>query len=274
MSTNVVKKEEAGLPAELMDDILSTAGEGIDFNASELEIPFIRVAQGTSPQLKKSDAKHIAGLNQGDVFNTLTKEKWDGEKGIIVVPCYQATVYPEFIPEDQGGGYLGLIDPSDPRLNQSTRQGAKEFLADGNEVIKTDQHYCLVVDEDGIFQKAIIDFKSTGLKVSRRWKTQIAMQKVKHPKTGEMETPALFATMWKLSVVEESKTVDGSLRSWYNWSIEKVGFVQNKSLFNEAKKFRASITKGEVKAASEDQPVQNAAPADKDTLPKDDDIPF
>jgi hypothetical protein len=26
--------------------------------------------------------------------------------------------------------------------------------------------------------------KSTQLKVSRRWKTQIAMQKVKHPNTG------------------------------------------------------------------------------------------
>ena len=26
--------------------------------------------------------------------------------------------------------------------------------------------------------------KSTQLKVSRRWKTQIAMQKIKHPKTG------------------------------------------------------------------------------------------
>lgn len=270
MANNVVKKEEAGLPATIMDDILLTAGEGIDFDASELEIPFIRVAQGTSPQLKKSDAKYIAGLNQGDVFNTLTKETWDGEKGITVIPCYQATVYPEFIPEDQGGGYLGPIDPSDPRLTQTTRQGAKEFLANGNEVIKTDQHYCLVLGEDGMTQKAIIDFKSTGLKVSRRWKTQIAMQKVKDAQ-GKMRTPALFATMWKLSVIEESKTVDGSLRSWYNWSIEKVGYVQDKAVFDEAKEFRASITKGEVKAAADDEMKTTNSSS---TPPQDDDIPF
>ena len=52
MSTNVVKKEEAGLPAELMDDIMLTAGEGVDYDTSELQIPFIRVIQALSPQIK------------------------------------------------------------------------------------------------------------------------------------------------------------------------------------------------------------------------------
>ena len=60
MANQVAKKEEAGLPAEMMDDIFDTAGEGTTYEASELQIPFVRVAQGTSPQLKKSDMKHIA----------------------------------------------------------------------------------------------------------------------------------------------------------------------------------------------------------------------
>lgn len=271
MANAVTKKEEAGLPAEIMEDIFATEGEGIDFEASELEIPFIRVAQGTSPQLKKSDAKFIAGLNQGDVFNTLTKETWDGEKGITVIPCYQVTTYPEFIPEEQGGGFLGVRNPSDPELSQTTRVGAKEFLPNGNEVVKTDQHFCLVIGEDGMVQPAIVDFKSTGLKVSRRWKTQIAMQKVRDGQ-GNMRTPALFATMWKLTVIEESKTVDGSLRSWYNWSVEKESLVTDKALFNEAKSFREQIVKGEAKATQEDQPEMKQAQA---VSPEDDtDIPF
>ena len=86
-----------------------------------------------------------------------------------------------------------------------------------------------------------------------------------------MRTPALFSTMWKLAVVEESKTVDGSLRSWYNWSVEKVGFVQKKSLFNEAKAFRESIMKGEAKAVKEEVPAN----AKKSSTPlTDDDVPF
>ena len=91
MSTKLAKKEEAGVPAELMDDILETAGEGTSYEADELQIPFVRVAQGTSPQLKKSDMKYIPDLRQGDVFNTVSGQIWDGEEGITVIPCYQVT---------------------------------------------------------------------------------------------------------------------------------------------------------------------------------------
>ena len=271
MSTKLAKKEEAGVPAELMDDILETAGEGTSYEADELQIPFVRVAQGTSPQLKKSDMKYIPDLRQGDVFNTVSGQIWDGEEGITVIPCYQVTTYPEFTPGEQGGGFIGLRSPSDPDLSQTTRQGAKEFLPNGNEVIKSDQHFCLILGDDGMYEPAIVDFKSTGLKVSRRWKTQIAMQKIKDGK-GVMRTPALFATMWKLTVVEESKTVEGEMRTWYNWAVEKVGLVQDKSLFMEAKAFRESVMKGEAKAQQEEAPVRGSAPAAQ--MPTDEDIPF
>jgi len=107
--------------------------------------------------------------------------------------------------------------------------------------------------------------KSTQLKVSRRWKTQIAMQKVKDSK-GQMRTPALYATMWKLSTTEESN----QMGTWYNWQVEKVGFIQDKAMFDEAKSFRESIAKGEVKAAAD--PETSDSDATKDL--KDDDIPF
>lgn len=269
MANAVAKKEEAGLPAEMMDLIVDTAGEGIDFDASDLQIPFIRVAQGTSPQLKKSDSKYMPNLRQGDIFNTVSGQIWDGEEGITVIPCYQTTSYPEFYPESQGGGYVGNRSPDDPDLQRTERQGAKEFLPNGNEVIKSDQYYCLVLSEDGDYNPAIVDFKSTGLKVSRRWKTQITMQKVKDSK-GVMRTPALFSTIWKLTVVEESKTVDGSLRSWNNWQIEKVGFVQDRNLLDAAISFRKSVEKGEAKAVSEEvAPTPTQA-----TQMPDDDVPF
>ena len=85
-----------------------------------------------------------------------------------------------------------------------------------------------------------------------------------------MRTPALFATMWKLSVVEESKTVDGAMRSWSNWQIEKVGFVQDRNLLNAAIDFRKSVEKGEAKAVQEDAPA--SAPVQQ--MPEDDDVPF
>ena len=270
MANAVVKKEEAALPAEMMDLIVDTAGEGIDFEASDLQIPFIRVAQGTSLQLKKSDSKYMPDLRQGDIYNTVSGQIWDGEEGITVIPCYQTTSYPEFYPESQGGGYVGNRSPDDPDLQRTERKGAKEFLPNGNEVIKTDQYYSLILGEDGDYNPAIVDFKSTGLKVSRRWKTQMTMQKIKDSK-GVMRIPALFSTIWKLTVVEESKTVDGSLRTWNNWHVEKVGFVQDRKLLDAAIKFRKSVEKGEAKAVSEESPTVKS-PAQQ--MPGDDDVPF
>jgi hypothetical protein len=261
MSTEIAKKEEAGLPAAMMDDILATAGEGVDYDTSELQIPFIRVIQALSPQIKKSDPAFIKGASQGDAFNTVTGQFWGGEDGITVIPCYQETKYLEFVPLESGGGFVGERQVSDPELAQTTRNGAKEILPNGNELVKSDQHYCILVGEDGISQPAIVDMKSTQLKVSRRWKTQIAMQKVKDSK-GQMRTPALYATMWKLSTTEESNTMG----TWYNWQVEKVGFIQDKALFDEAKSFRESIMKGEAKAVVEEPATTSTAP--------DDDVPF
>jgi hypothetical protein len=146
-----------------------------------------------------------------------------------------------------GGGFKGEIPANSPLLQQTTRSGSKELLPNGNELVKSDQHFCLIVEEDGSYQPVVIDMKSTQLKVSRRWKTQIAMQKVKHPKTGAMMTPPVFATMWRLYSVEESNDQG----SWNNWQVERIGLLENRDLLLEAKAFRDSIAAGEVKAAPE-----------------------
>ena len=244
----VAKKKETAVSTDVMDDILEFAGEGAAFDSSEMQIPFVRILQAMSPQLKKREAEYIEGSEQGDMFNTVTKQHWTGEDGITVIPCYQTTKYLEFTPRDQGGGFRGEIPATDPVLQRTERQGAKEMLPNGNELVKSDQHYCLIVEADGTYQPVVIDMKSSQLKVSRRWKTQIAMQKIKHPKTGAMITPPLFATQWKFTTIEESNDQG----SWFNYQIEKVGLLESRDLMLEAKSFRDSVAAGEVKAAPEE----------------------
>jgi hypothetical protein len=266
MNTAVAKAKSAEVSTDVLDDIFDTAGEGAAFDSSEMQIPFIRVLQALSPQLNKKKPEYIESAAQGDLFNTVTGQSWAGEEGITVIPCFQTTKYLEFVPRDLGGGFKGELAANDPALQRTTRAGAKELLSNGNELVKSDQHFCLVVNEDGSYQPAVIDMKSTQLKVSRRWKTQIAMQKIKNPKTGALVTPAVFATMWKLTTTEESNDQG----SWNNYQVEKVGLVTNRDLLLEAKSFRDSIAAGEVKAAAEDM-----MPATASTAPvRDDEIPF
>ena len=147
----------------IMDDILNSAGEGIDYDTNELQIPFIRAIQALSPQIKKNDPQFIEGASQGDLFNTVTGEFWDGEEGIVVIPCYQETKYLEFVPRDQGGGFVGEIEVDSPVLSQTTRDRSVEILPNGNQLVKSDQHYCMVLNDDGSAQPAIIDMKSSAL---------------------------------------------------------------------------------------------------------------
>ena len=247
MSTDIATKKATDISTDVMDDIFEFAGEGTSFDSSEMQIPFVRLLQPLSPQLNKKKAEYIEGASAGDAFNNVTGQHWDGEAGIDVIVCYQTTKYLEFVPRDMGGGFKGEIPANSSLLQQTTRQGSKEILPNGNELVKSDQHFCLVLDDDGAYQPAVIDMKSTQLKVSRRWKTQIAMQKVRHPSTGALVTPAVFATMWKLTTTEESNDQG----SWNNYQVEKVGLVESRDLLLEAKAFRDSIMAGEVKAAPE-----------------------
>jgi len=263
MANEVATAKNTALSAALLEDMVLDAGEGAAFSADEMQIPFVRLLQALSPQLNKKKAEYIEGASSGDAFNNVTGQYWDGEQGLTVIPCYQTTKYLEFTPREMGGGFRGEINPNNPVLQQTTRSGSKEILPNGNELVKSDQHFCLIVDEDGGFQPAVIDMKSTQLKVSRRWKTQIAMQKVTLP-DGRKVTPPVFATMWKLRSVEESNDQG----SWSNWAVEKDGLVKDRDLYQEARTFRKSIEAGEVKAAP-DEHEQSAARQEADQ-----DIPF
>jgi|TARA_R110002020_G_scaffold69337_3_gene180501 hypothetical protein len=262
MANAVATAKGVEVSTDVMEDIFETAGEGASFDSSEMQIPFVRILQAMSPQLSKKKPEYIDGATQGDVFNTVTGQHWDGDMGITVVPCYQTTKYLEFVPREQGGGFQGERPANDPDLTKTTREGAKEILPNGHELVRSDQHYCLVVEEDGSFQPAVIDMKSSQLKVSRRWKTQIAMQKVKHPKTGAMVTPAVYATVWRISTTEESNDQG----TWGNYQVAKEGLVTSRDLLMEAKAFRESIMAGEVKAARE--------PDTSGSVDEDNEIPF
>ena len=252
MANAVTKAQETAVSTDVFADIFDSAGDGVNFDSSEMQIPFIRTLQALSPQLNKNKPEFIKGATAGNIFNTVTVE----------------TKYLEFVPVDQGGGFKGELQASNPDLQNTTRVGRQELLPNGNEVVKSVQYYVLVVDEEGSFQPAIVDFKSTMLKVSKRWNTQISMQKIRNPKTGQLITPPIYSTMWRLVVVEESNDKG----SWNTWGVERIGLVSNKDIYDEAKLFSKSVTSGQVRVAAD--PEQGVGKPGPSSRVKEDEIPF
>ena len=123
MANAVAKAKSAALSTDVMDDMFADGGEGTAFDASELMIPYVRLAQQMSPQINKKDAQvSLRVLSSGDMFNTLTNAVYDGEDGLNVVPCLRHNqVCKEFVTRENGGGFVQELDASDPVIAQTTQ---------------------------------------------------------------------------------------------------------------------------------------------------------
>ena len=259
--SEVAKKKGTELSTDLMADMFAVAGQGAAFDVDELIVPNIKIAQQMSPELKKSDAKFIAGLSASDMFNSLTSEKYDGEKGISFIACHTDTTYVEFGPKEGGGGFVGILEKGDPRISQTTRDGSTEVLSNGNELVVNDNFYGLILLEDGGSEPVVIPMASTKRKIARRWKSMISLQRIEH--NGVKKPAPITATIWTLKVVDETNKRN---ETYGNFSVSKSRQLGNddRALFQEAEAFRSSVVKGEVKAAEE-------SPSSSDD---GDDIPF
>ena len=80
----VTKKKKSEISTDVID-FSSQAGVGFEnVGAQEMAIPFLKIASSQTPEVKKSNAKFVEGLEQGHVFNSVTKEFYGD---ILVVPC-------------------------------------------------------------------------------------------------------------------------------------------------------------------------------------------
>jgi hypothetical protein len=127
----------------ILEEMSKDSGGGFEeVTSSDVQIPFVRVIQAMSPQIKKSDSAFIKGAGQGDIFNTVTKQFWSAEDGILVIPTYFQQKLLEFVPREQGGGFVGELKASSEEVKKAQRNDmGAELLENGNELVRTAQHY-------------------------------------------------------------------------------------------------------------------------------------
>ena len=147
----------------------------------------------------------------------------------------------EFVPRTAGGGFVGELssDSDDVRRAVRDKDLGMEILPNGNELVRTAQHYIKIVHEDGTLESAIVDMKKTQLKVSRKWITLIAMQK----HNGSV-LPS-FANTYTLKSIEDGNDKG----SWYSWSVSIGGRVGSIEAYNDCKELHSTIKRGELQLA-------------------------
>jgi hypothetical protein len=188
-----------------------------NIGSKDLALPFLKILSQLSPQVTMGDASYIPEAKAGMIFNTVTSELYDGQKGIQVVPCYYKLQYIEW--RDRGSersnAPVNIYSSDSDIMSKTTRaEDNKDRLENGNYVEETASHFVLLVDQDLPQETALITMKSTQRKKSKKWNSMMMSVKAKK-KDGSIYKPAPFTQVYNVRTVLEKN----SLGAWYGWDI-------------------------------------------------------
>ena len=240
--TGTVTKMKENLPS--MDLFEADAHQGFDnMDQNDLALPFLRILGQLSPQVNKRDAKYVNGAESGMIYNTVTGELYDGDKGINVIPCYYKREYVEWTDRGEGtGAPVAVHSATSAIVQEATRDSiGKDRLKNGNYLENTASYFVMIC-KDQCAETALITMKSTQLKVSRTWNSM--MNGLKLQGKNGLFTPPMCSHMYNLKTVQQSNDKG----TWFGWTVSKIGPVKDRGLYEQAKGFADSVKKGDVQA--------------------------
>ena len=248
----VTEKKSAGLPSNIFE---GDAAKGLgNIGQQDLALPFLKILGQLSPEVNKRDGMYVEGAEPGMIFNSVSGDLFDGVKGIDVIPCFYKLEYIEWKDRGEGPGAPDAIYHSSSDIMSKTKADAcyKDRLPNGNYIEKTASHFVIVTGDSP--STALISMKSTQLKISRKWNSMMSGIKLKG-KNG-LYTPASFSHIYKLKTTQMSNDKG----TWFGWEVSKVGPITDASIYQQAKTFSDSISKGAVKAKhGEQKPAESSS---------------
>jgi len=243
----VAEKKTAGLPSNMFEE---DAAKGLGkIGQEDLALPFLKILGQLSPEVNKRDGKYVEGAEPGMIFNSVSGELYDGVKGINVIPAFYKLEYIEWKDRGEGPGAPVAIYDSSSDVMSKTKPDAnyKDRLPNGNYIEKTASHFVIITGDSP--STALISMKSTQLKISRKWNSMMSGIKLKGQ--NGLFTPASFSHIYRLKTTQMSNDKG----TWFGWEVSKVGPITDQSLYQQAKTFSESISKGSVRAKhGEDKP--------------------
>jgi hypothetical protein len=219
----------------------------------DMAIPRLVILQSLSPQCQKGQPGYIKGAESGQLFNSVTGELFDGEKGVNVIPVAYRKTHIEWTPRAKGGGFVKDHGPDGGILEATTKDPntGRNILQGGNEITISAEYYIFLLDDEGNLDGSLmLSMSGTQLKKSRKWNSLINALQVPDGETGGTFNPAMFYKSYKLTTTPE-KNDKGSWMGWVITPDDDVMDIPNgMALYQMAKEFNAKVREGKIKAAA------------------------
>lgn len=222
-------KEQLPVTAESsaeLDALFGAQTEGADVDS--FAIPFIKIIQSESPQMKPTKAEYNEDARPGMIINTVTQGLM---KEVVILPVTFEREFLEWGPK-QGDGLKGRHGVTAEKvLMAETDDRQRRITDEGNILADTRNHYVLVI-RDGTATPALLPMASTQIKKSKALMTQIQ-------EAGKAKKLLTYT----LSTGPESNDSG----DWYGWVIGSSNDVSgDQDLVAEAVKFMKAIKGGQV----------------------------
>ena len=251
--TSIAKKENAGALSTNIFEADAGAGSQ-NITQEDLALPFLKVLGQLSPEVNKQNAKFISGAEPGMIVNSVTRDLYDGTKGINVIPVYYERQYVEWQDRGQTGNAPVAIHKADSDIVSTTTRDKswKDRLPNGNYLENTTNHFVILMGKSP--STALISMKATQLKVSRKWNSMMMGLKLQG-KNGLL-TPPTYSHIYNLKTVQMSNDKG----TWFGWDVSKVGPVTDKGVYQIAKNFAEKNGKGLVKVKHGSEEINSSTP--------------
>lgn len=237
------------------EEDLGAGLEGV--TQDELAVPFVAILQKGSPQCEEGNPRALAGAKPGTLINTVTNKLYDGKSGIRFVPVHRDRNYVEWVPRDDGGGFVGIHQVESPEVRDAIKKAGRKFgklkIGDNNDLVETCYLYGLLLAEDSSFERVIIAFSSSQIATYKRLITTAQSIQLAG-EGGRPVVPPLFSHVYRLKTEFFAK----NNYTWHKWLAGFDGpdaaacrLERDHPLYEQAKQFRALLQSGAATAAYE-----------------------
>lgn len=201
-----------------------------DVKSDDLLLPRLGLCQALSPQRRKSDPAYIAGLEEGQLFNTVTGEIYGTEMEIIMLYFFKNRI--KYFPIDEGGGIdcISINGTDGGRISPvgcascKFSQWGNGFTDDehGNDAPECTLYHNYMSVNEGV--PLALSYKSTGIKLSKRLLATVRITNL-----------PMYAKKYKISVVE----MTAGNNKWFEKKIVPLGYVDELTLAEMKHTFEA-----------------------------------
>jgi len=285
-----VKDNVPAINDSAMDMLEEDSGMGRDFSAEDLTIPRIGIIQSLSPQRSQTKPEFIEGCIEGEIFDNVGKNLYNGEEGINVIPVLFRRILLEWHPRDSKKG-LAKNHGSDFTAydKAETDEKGRKWTEEGNLLQVTAEYYVFLIENNGNIKRAVLSMSGSALKQAKLWNSSIAQASaidsnndvIVSKKTGANIDAPIFYYVYNMKTVP----ISNDAGEWFRWEISNAqmeykvedgeefsralrafDLPNGEQVYRDAKEFREQVDKEDVKVAGHEEEVAGVKENDSDPM--------